>query len=248
MDLRRDRVLLVFYGVGLLVGAREFLVSRERAPDDWQTACEASAASCFSIESRADAARDPEFWNRHAEMAEVVARINPGDPDTRFLEAMQALADGDEERFVERMDEALRAGVKHNDMLLQYYAQYLLDAGEDHRRVNLAVNRWRENHPFSTATLSLRLGAGPRSDEAADVLRQSLARVPWVASSELTRAEEEGVDVWRVLLSFRPGQVVDMRQAVEAVTLLALPEEHRSTYDIVCVTMQDCSARRRTGR
>ncbi|GIS79394.1 MAG: hypothetical protein CM1200mP14_09600 [Gammaproteobacteria bacterium] len=44
------------------------------------------------------------------EMTEVVAQLNPEDPDTDFLLGMQALAEGDVEGSIRRLEEALRVG------------------------------------------------------------------------------------------------------------------------------------------
>ena len=124
MWYRRYRMLIGIYTIAMIVGAREYLVSRGQEPVDFLN----------------------EKWSA---MTDVVSVINPGDPDTDFLEAVQALQQGDEETFLEHLEEALSADVKHNDLLLQSYAQHLLNTGRDHVQVNAALNRWRENHPFS---------------------------------------------------------------------------------------------------
>lgn len=248
MSLRRDRVLIAFYSIGLVVGVREFLTTRGGGRDaDWQEGCQASAASCFSIESRAAPIRDTDFWRRHEDLTEVMSRVNPDDPDTEFLRAMQALADGDTEEFEQRVDRALESGSKHNGILLQYYAQYLLDEGAEWWRVNLAVNRWRENHQFSAERLSLGLGTGPSDPSEIAALSRELARIPWMAGSELEPPGESGGQ-WRLWLSFRPGRSVDLRDAVAAVTLLSIPTEQRALYAVTCQTLRDCRATRRPGR
>lgn len=171
-----------------------------------------------------------------------------GHPDTEFLRGMEALAAGDEAEFVRQFEDAIASGARHNHLLLQYYAQYLLDRGADWQRVNDAVNMWRANHQFSTETLSLSLSSGPRtrSDEVA--LRDALARIPWIADARLERSNEDGSERWRLLLSFRPGRTVDVRQAVAAVTLLSIPESQRSLFEVTCRTLQDCTATRIPGR
>ena len=245
MSLKRDRVLLVFYAIGIAVGVREYLVRRGTEEETWEPGCQASAASCFSLSAGTAAAPDPEFWKRHAALTDMVSRLNPGDPDTDFLKAMQALADGDEETFSRMVDEALASGAKHNDMLLQYHAQYLLNSGANWQRVNEAVNRWRENHPFSAEPLTLRLGAGPGTREDAAYLQSALENITWVGGVQLQRTGEAGRESWQVLLRFRPGRIVDMREAVAAVTTLSIPEGDRPYYEVVCSTLRDCTAKRR---
>lgn len=241
MWLQRYRMLMVAYGIALLVGAREYFVSREAGTPIWGGQCEASAAACASIDVRDTVADDSAFWARHGELTRVVAQVNPDDPDTKFLLAMQALAEGDEEETVRRLEEALASGVKHNDHLLRSYAQYELSRGADWQRVNFAVNRWRENHPFSADPLYLQLGAGPRDEAEAALLHEELSRVPWIAGSELQSFEEDGEQGWRVALSFRPGQRVDVRQAVAAVTVLSLTEEQRARFRVRCSTLEECA-------
>ena len=135
---RRYRMLIGIYAIALLVGIREYVVSRSQGPVDLQS----------------------EKWS---EMTDVVAGINPGNPDTEFLEAIQAMQGGDEEEFVRRMEEALASGVKHNDLMMRAYTQHLLNTGGDYRLINFAANRWRDNHPFSEQTIWLSLAAGPTS-------------------------------------------------------------------------------------
>ena len=240
MRFRQYRMLIVAYGVALLVGAREYVVSRSGDTTDWVGGCRASAAACSSVTSRAGLTDDSTFWRQHRAMTEVVARVNPDDPDTDFLVGMQALADGDSEESVRRLEAALAAGVRHNDYLQQYYAQYELNRGADWQRVNFAVNRWRRNHPSSPEPIYLRLGAGPRDEAEAALLRGALAEVPWIADSRLESSMQDGEEQWRVQLIFRPGRTVDMRQAVEAVSLLSLTEDQRAQYRVRCGTLQEC--------
>jgi hypothetical protein len=246
MWLQRYRLLIVIFTLGVLVGLREYMLSRSGVPTGGPTACEASAASCFSIRSSNLASRDPRFWSRHARLVDVVSRLNPDDPDTKFLKGMEALAEGDEAEFARQFDEAIAAGVKHNYLLLQYYAQYLLERGADWERVNRAVNHWRENHPFSRETIALNLSAGPRTPDDEEALRRALQRIPWLADYHLERdvADEQ----WRLHLMFRPGRRVDMRDAVAAVTVLSIPAEQRQLYEVTCRTLQDCTANRIPGR
>ena len=248
MWFQRYRLLVVIYVIAILVGTREYLVSRTRGSLGGLGGCQASAASCFSISATPDATSDSAFWSQHADMTDVVARLNPDDPDTDFLKAMQSLADGDEDEFFRLLEEALAADIKHNDVLLEFYAQYLLARGADWRPVNRAVNRWRENHPSSAGTISLQLATGPRTPSERAVLQDALAPVPWIAAWQLESYTVNGDERWRVLLMFRPGETVDMRQAIAAVTVLSLTEEQRSLYEVTCSTLQDCTLTRRLAR
>jgi hypothetical protein len=180
-------------------------------------------------------------------MTEVVAAINPDDPNTDFLQGIQALAEGDEAEFIRRFEAALASGAKHNHLLLQYYAQSLLDRGADWRLVNQAVNRWRENHPSSPEKLVLQMSAGPRSSADSLALRESLASVDWVSEAALESYPEGGSERWRLRLGFRPGREVDVRDAIAAATILAIPPEQRARYQVTCETLEDCSATLRSG-
>jgi hypothetical protein len=240
--LRRYRILVVAYGVALVLGAREYLLARGPSASSGVGGCEASAASCFSIRSRTAPVSDSAFWISHARMKSVVAAVNPQDPNTDFLEGIQALAEGDEAEFVRRFEKAIASGAKHNHLLLQYYAQSLLDRGGDWRDVNRAVNRWRENHPFSSERLTLQLGTGPSAPSDLDALRRAFADIPWVEDTALESYEEGGTEKWRARIAFRPGRLVDVREAVAAATILAVPPEQRGLYVVTCETLQDCSA------
>jgi hypothetical protein len=240
-------MLLVAYGLALLLGVREFLLARDGQVTG-HGACEASAASCFSIRSLSVPTSDSAFWAQHARMTEVVAALNPDDPNTDFLRGIQALAEGDEAEFIRRFEAALASGAKHNHLLLQYYAQSLLDRGADWRLVNQAVNRWRENHPTSPEKLVLQMGAGPRSSADSLALRESLASVSWISEAALESYAEDGSERWRLRLGFRPGREVDVREAVAAATILAIPGGQRARYQVTCETLEDCSATLRGGR
>lgn len=215
-------MLIGIYTIALLMGVREYIFSRSQDPVDLLS----------------------EKWS---EMTDVVAGINPGDPDTEFLLAIQAMQGGHEEEFVRRMEEALASGVKHNDLLLRSYAQHLLNSGADYRLINSAANRWRENHPFSAETIWLSLAAGPTSQAEAAVLRRAMVEVPWIYDSELESFVEGESPRWRLMLSFRPGQSVDIREAVAAASILSLSPEQRSLYEIECFTLVECRLSRRSG-
>jgi hypothetical protein len=242
--LRRYRMLLIAYGVLLVVGAREYLLARNGQVGG-AGACEASAASCFSIRSLSVPTSDSAFWSLHGRMAEVVAAVNPDDPNTDFLLGIQALSAGDEAEFIRRFESALASGAKHNHLLLQYYAQSLLDRSSDWQRVNQAVNRWRENHPTSPERLVLQLGDGPRSAADSAALRDALAAVPWVEDATVESYGPGGAERWRLHLAIRRARPVDVRQAVAAATVLAIPADQRPFYVVTCETLQDCSATRR---
>jgi hypothetical protein len=220
---RRFRMLIVIYSLAVVVGVREYTVNRGADPVDMLS----------------------EGWT---EMAEVVARVNPEDPDTDFLEAFQAMQDGDEETFLYHAERALASGAKHNDVLLRAYAQNLLNTGQDWQLVNWAVNRWRRNHPSSAERLALPLGAPPASDAQSKLLERELAAVPWIASSKLERYDQNGRDRWRIWLTFVPARPVDLRQAVEATTLLVLSDEQRARFKVRCRTLEDCTLVPRFGR
>lgn len=213
---RRYRLLVVVYGAGLVVGLREFVKLPDGPPPTWRE-----------------------------EMTDVVAQLNPDDPDTRFYEGMRALSAGDEEEFVARLEEALAADPKHNEELYQYYTQHLLNRGGDWQAINEAAKLWRSNHPSSARTLTLRMGRGPTTPAEETDLRQALAKVPWVSAVDLETYEEDGVRRWRALLQFAPGQPVDIREAVAATSILALTPEQRALYELTCETLEECSVRPR---
>lgn len=217
---RRNRMLIGIYTIAVIVGAREYLVSRGREPVDFLN----------------------EKWG---DMTEVVSAINPGDPDTEFLEAVRALQRGDDETFLAHLEEALSEDVKHNDLLLQSHAQHLLNTGAVHERVNAALNRWRENHPFSVETVWLPLATGPRGATDLSDLNRAFSGVPWVTEARIESYEDGGAQRWRAAITFRPGRPVDIRDAVAAASVLALPPGQRHLYDVTCVNLTDCSAERR---
>lgn len=220
---QRYRILFVIYGVGAAAGLREFHLSRTTEPVDWGS-------------------------DRWAEMTSVMEQVNPDDPDTDFLEGVQSIVQGDEGGFVTHFEEALESDVKHNEFLLRDYAQHLLDSGAEWRQVNDAVNRWRENHPFSSEVLTLQLGAGPRTQSDISVLNRELLAVPWIGGVELEQYEASGRPTWRVHLTFRPPRPIDVREAVAAVSILSVPTEDRLRLSVTCETLTDCRVAPRSNR
>lgn len=213
---RRFRMLIGIYLLALAVGAREYVHSRRDPPvdmlsDDW------------------------------ARMTEVVEAINPDEPDTEFLESIQALRAGDPERYLRYMESAVASGVKHNDILLQTYAQQLLNQGADYRRVNLALNNWRRNYPASAETIWLPLAVAPRDAAESAALHDAFREVPWVAQEELETVRDGARTTVRVHLSFRPPHPVDIREAVAAVSVLSLSPEERRRFRVRCLTLIDCN-------
>ena len=240
--LQKYRMLVVVYVIALAVGTREYLVSGSGTTVEWISGCQASAAACSNTGTQqAGSPDDSLFWTRHAKMTEVVAQLNPEDPDTDFLLGMQALAEGDDEEAIRRLEEALEVDPKHNHYLLQYYAQYELSRGADWRRVNLAVNRWRINHPFSADPLTIPLGTGPATPEDENDMYATLEAIPWIAGSQLESNVLEGQTRWRLSLTFQPGETVDVREAIEAVTLLSLTPGDRRRFRVQCSTLVDCT-------
>jgi hypothetical protein len=187
-------MLIVVYAVGLSVGVREFVVARNTQPFEW-----------ISPEGEV--------------LVQMLDRLNADDPDTQYLKAMQALADGDRPEFERLLDQALAADVKHNELMLKFHAEYLIASGAPTDEVNVALNRWRRNFPFSREPLSLRLEAGPTTVAQATLLEHALSQVPWVADRRLERyPDEAGAGArWEVKLMFRRGHVIDVRDIEDAV-------------------------------
>jgi hypothetical protein len=209
-------MLIGIYLIALAFGVREYMVSRNAPPVDMMS----------------------DAWAR---MTSVVEAINPDDPDTEYLASIRAMREGDPEEFMRRMERAVESGVKHNDILMQTYAQQLLAQGADYRRVNLALNAWRQNHPTSTETISLPLAVPPRTTSEAAALHAALAEVPWIAGGDLETVEGKGGQGVRVNISFRPPHRVDIRDAVAAVSVLSLSESERRRFRVRCLTLIDCN-------
>jgi hypothetical protein len=213
---RRFRMLIGIYAIALVVGVREYVI-RQAEPEV-----------------------DP-LSDRWAEMTDVVEAINPGDPDTEYLESIQAMRRGDSEAFMQHMEAAIASGVKHNDVLMQTYAQQLLSQGADYRRINEALNAWRINHPASAETIWLPLAVPPSNQSELDALHGALAEVPWIAGGELETVETPSGSSVRVHISFRPPLQIDIREAVAAVSVLSLSEEERRRFRVRCLTLIDCN-------
>jgi hypothetical protein len=209
-------MLIGIYLIALAFGVREYVVSRNAPPVDMMS----------------------DAW---AHMTSVVEAINPDDPDTEYLASIRAMREGDTEEFMRRMARAVESGAKHNDILMQTYAQQLLAQGADYRRVNLALNAWRRNHPTSTERITLPLAVPPRTASEAAALHAALAEVPWIAGGDLETVEGKGGQSVRVNISFRPPHRVDIRDAVAAVSVLSLSEGERRRFRVRCLTMIDCN-------
>ncbi len=220
---QRYRILFVIYGVGMAAGLRELYLARTGTPVDW----------------------DSDEW---ADMTEVISTVNPDDPDTDFLKGVQSIARGDLPGFVTHFEDALQSEVKHNEFLLHDYAEHLLESGAGWREVNEALNRWRENYPFSNETLTLELGTGPRTQGDVSVLYRELLAVPWIGGAELESYEAGGQRGWRVQITFRPPHPVDVREAVAALSILAVPEADRVRLMVTCSTLTDCTVSPRSSR
>jgi hypothetical protein len=214
---RRFRMLIGIYLIAIAVGVREYVLVGPDGPPNMLS----------------------DEWAR---MTEVVEAVNPDDPDTEFLASIQALRTGQNDEFVRLMETALASGVKHNDILMRTYAQQLLAQGVDYRRINLALNLWRKNHPSSAETIWLPLAVAPRDASEMLALHAALAEVPWIAGGETETVTLGSGTQIRVNLAFRPPHEVDIRDAVAAVSVLGLTEEERRRFRVRCLTLIDCNA------
>lgn len=193
---QKYRLLLVIYGLCLLVGGREWWLSRGSEPPGW-----------FTEEGR--------------ELTEVLVQVNPDEPDTEFLQGMQSLASGDVEAYERFLEEALARSPKHNDMLLRFHAQHLIDTGAEWVTINQALNRWRINHPFDVETINYYIEAGPRTQLELAALEDALQRVRWIERVWLEPiAGESDAQPWRIVLDFTDGAVVDIRDVTRAASFV----------------------------
>jgi hypothetical protein len=213
---RRFRMLLGIYLIAMTFGVREFVLSRTRPAVDPET----------------------QEWSR---MAEVVARINPSDVDTDYLLALEALKAGDEQGFQQHVETALLdKHAKHNDIILRAYAQHLFTTNADYRQVNEWLNRWRTNHPASGEGFEIPLAAGP-SGPADDVaLQREFDSIDWLLRYQMIPPAGDGSSQWRVMVYFRPAREIDIRQAVAAVSILALPPSQRGQFRVTCLSLENC--------
>ncbi len=212
---RRFRMLIGIYLIAMAFGVREYVISRTQPEVDMNS----------------------EEWSR---MADVVSRVNPADVDTDYLLAMEALKKGDRDGFVRYMEDALlNKHAKHNEILLQAYAQHLFTVNADYRQVNRWLNFWRTNHPASAEYFEIPLGAGPRDENDAAALGVEVASIDWVLRHEIRPPSEESPQ-WRVLLWFRPATEIDIREAVAAVSVLSVPPDQRASFRVTCLTLENC--------
>ncbi len=183
---RRYRILVVVYSIGIFVGLREYSISQTRGqPIDFLT----GDGSVFT---------------------DVMIGINPEDPDTDFLRAMRALSLADEEGFSELLEKALSTEIKHNELLLQFHAQHLLNQGAETERINRALNRWHQNFPFSERVITVPFLTGPSTPYQALLLEDALSDIPWIADSEFEPYILNSPDGWRLRLMFRRGEDIDI--------------------------------------
>ena len=184
--LRRYRILVVVYSIGIFVGLREYSISQTREqPVDFLT----GEGSMFT---------------------DVMIGVNPEDPDTDFLKAMRALSQADEEGFSELLEKALSAEIKHNELLLQFHAQHLLNQGAETEETNKALNRWHDNFPFSERHITIQFATGPTTPYDALLLEDALSSIPWIADSEFDPYTQDSSDGWRLRIKFRRGEVINI--------------------------------------
>tara|TARA_B100001741_G_C16373165_1_gene514255 strand:- start:283 stop:816 length:534 start_codon:yes stop_codon:yes gene_type:complete len=174
-------------------------------------------------------------------MAAVIAEINPADADTDFLLAMEALQEGDEPRYIEYMESALGKGVKHNNLLLSEYAHHLMRIQAPFQSIDIALNRWRENHQLSFEIVSLPLGQGPASQQDYNAIRRELDAIDWIYEWELREPSGDMLQ-WVLLLQFEPAKEAAIRDVIEATSILLLPPEARSRLRVRCTSWEDCQS------
>jgi len=200
------RLILAVLLFGLILGTREYLGSRDRGPVEWLT-------------------------DEGRRVMEVITSVNPSDPDSDFFAAMEALAEGDEATFARRLEQALASGAKHNELMERVYVQYLLATSSDAVRINEGFTRWRRNHPFAGGALALELGRPPETVQELETLEARLGAIDWVAKVTPEGWEtEEGIH-WRILLEFRRGRRIDVREAL-AAAYAVLPSEIAHTLGL----------------
>jgi hypothetical protein len=189
---RKWRILLLVYAVGIGFGAHEVLFKRGRPKFEWET---------------------PEG----VALLEVLDRLNPDDPDTQYLKAMHALAGGDRAEFDRQLDLALASNLKSNEIMLRFYAEYLLATSTDTTAINAAITRWRRNFPYTAEPISIRLANAPRTPEQAEAVERNVAQIPWVSDLRLGRSVSNGSEQWVLGLMVRRGVEIDVRDVSEAI-------------------------------
>jgi hypothetical protein len=189
---KRHRILILVYTIGILFGVREYVVTRDKPAFEWLT-----------LEGQV--------------LAEMLAELNPEDPETQYLQAMNVLAEGDRVEFERRMEVVLASDMKHNQEMLRFYAEYLIATGADREEINAALNRWIENFPFTKESITLRLGTGPTTAPQAEAFERLVADIPWVADRRLGRIVEGNEGRWVLQLLFRRGHPIDIRDVSDAL-------------------------------
>lgn len=211
---RRFRMLIGIYLIATAFGVREYMLVRSGRTVEPETA----------------------EWSR---MAEVVSTVNPADADSEYLLAMEALKAGDGEAYVRHMETALAKNPKHNNLLLSEYAHHLIRMQAPFDDIDRALNWWRENHQLSFEILELPMGVGPNGPGDQNALRRELDAIDWIYKYEL-QPPQEGFPGWRALIQFEPAIPASIRDAIEAVSILALPPEMRGQYRIRCISFEEC--------
>ena len=192
MWCRKWRILLLVYSVGLFFGVREYLFKRDKPTFEWETA------------------DGVELMNR-------LEQLDPNDPDAQYLKAMHALSEGDEAEFSRRLDLVLASDIKHNELMLRFYAEYLLATSPDTTAINAAIANWRRNFPYTAEPVTFRLRETPRTARQAEAIERFVAEIPWVADLKLGRSVNGGNEVWVIGVMVRRGQEIDVRDVSAAV-------------------------------
>jgi hypothetical protein len=190
--LQRHRILVLVYLVGLSLGVREFLIKRDKPPFEWET---------------------PEGQV----LLEMLEELNPDDPDTHYLKAMHALAEGDRAEFDRRLNLVLASDAKHNELMLRFHAEYLLASSADTSAINAAITRWRRNFPYTSEPITFRLATGPRTADQARALERGVAQIPWVSDLRLGRVVDGARERWVLGVMVRRGTEIDVRDVSRAL-------------------------------
>lgn len=189
---KRHRILILVYSIGIAFGVREYLVTRDKPPFEWLT---------------------PEGQV----LADMLAELNPDDPETQYLQAMNVLAEGDRTEFERRMEGVLASDMKHNEEMLRFYAEYLIATGAEREEINAALNEWIGNFPFTRESITLRLARGPQTAPQAEAFERFVADIPWVADRRLGRIVQGEEAQWVLELLFHRGHPIDIRDVSDAL-------------------------------